>query len=88
MIGITGSTTMRSNQYRFSRETLLRVFRDFLDRLQYDHGNDRNEMIAYHIDPLVGLTLTEVLRKMPRGPRGRWQDMIQDIRSELKELAK
>lgn len=74
--------------YRFSRRTLLRVFRDFLDRLQYNHGNNRKEMIAYHIDKLVGLTLPEVLRKMPRGPRGHWQDMIQDIRSELKDVAR
>ena len=65
----------------------MRVFKDFLDRLEHGHGCNRKEMIAYHIDRLVGLTLPEVLRKMPRGPRGRWWELMQDIRADLKATA-
>ena len=74
-------------EYRFTKRVLLRVFKDFLDRLEHDHGCNRKEQIAYHINRLVGLTLPEVLRTMPRGPRGRWQDMMQDIRADLTSRA-
>lgn len=71
----------------FTKRELLRVFKDFLDRLEHDHGNNRREMIKYHIDKLVGLPLEDVLRKMPRGPRGRWWSLMVDIRLELREIA-
>lgn len=71
----------------FTKEELLSVFKHFIDRLVKDHGNDRNEMIKYHIAKLVGLPYSEVIRKIPRGPKGRWEDLMVDIRDELKQLA-
>ena len=67
----------------FSKPELLQIFAPFLDRLELDHGNDREEMIRYHIDRLVGKTTPEVLRLMPRGPRGHWADLMSDIRDTI-----
>jgi len=71
----------------FTKPELLKVFRDFLNRLVQDHGADRKDMIEYHINKLVGLPYKEVVQKMPRGPKGRWEDLMVDIRLELKDLA-
>lgn len=71
----------------FSEEELLEVFRYFLDRLEYDHGNNRQDMIEHHIHKLIRLPYKELLRKMPRGPKGRWQDLMMDIRIELRDRA-
>lgn len=72
-------------QHVFTKAELLKVFEHFLNRLVDDHGNDREAMIAYHIDKLVGLTTTEVLRKMPRGPARGW-DLMADIRVDIKSF--
>lgn len=71
-----------------TRPNLERIFADFLDRLEHDHGNDRERMYQYHLAKLEGLTPAEALHKMPRGPRGRWSDLMADIRADLKALSK
>lgn len=71
-------------EHKFSKAELLQIFAPFLDRLVIDHGNDRKEMIKYHIDKLVGLSTTQVLRKMSRGPTGHWNDLMTDIRLDIK----
>jgi hypothetical protein len=70
--------------HKFTKAELLKVFKHFLNRLVEDYGNNRDEMIAYHIDKLVGLTPAQVLKKMPRGPRNHWCDLMADIRDEIK----
>ena len=66
---------------------LAKVTLKILDRLVKDHGNDRQAMIDYHITKLVGLPYSQVVRKMPRGPRGRWYNLMIDIKEDLKHLA-
>ncbi len=79
--------TIKVGEVKFSKSELLHVFKYFLDRLVKDHGNDRDEMIKFHIDKLVGLPYSQLVKKMPRGPKGRWEDLMFDIRGELKDLA-
>lgn len=71
----------------FTRAELLDIFSDFLDRLVHDYGNSRKQMIAYHVAPLVGLPYQDVVRRMPRGSRDSWQELIADIKASLKEAA-
>lgn len=73
--------------HTFTLTELTQAFAPFLDRLVEDHGNKREDMIAYHLTKLVGLELADVLRKMPRGPRGHWTDLMDDIRAALREIA-
>ena len=74
---------------KFTEQELVKVFRHFLRYLVQDYGNDRKEMIDYHIKKLVGLPYSQVVKKMPRGPgRGGWSDVMADIKIELEELAK
>ena len=70
----------------FTKRELLEVFDRFLNRL-VDMGNDRQDMIEYHIDKLVGIPYSQVVRKMPRGPKGRWWGLMSDTRSALRDLA-
>jgi len=73
-----------SKEHIFTKRELLKVFKDFLDRLEFDHGNSRKAMIEYHINKLIGKTYPEVARKMPRGPRDHWEDLMFDIRLDLR----
>lgn len=66
----------------FTKDELLFIYRNFLDRLER-LGNDRDEMIKYHIDKLVGIPYKDVLRKKPRGPKDRWWGLMADINEEL-----
>jgi len=70
----------------FSLKELTDAFEDFLRRLE-NNGNKRQDMIDYHIKKLVGVPYSQLVRKMPRGPRGRWADLMVDIRSDLKDRA-
>lgn len=76
-----------SDYHLFTKRELLKAFKPFLDRLVEGHGCNRKEMIEYHINKLVGLPLGDVLRKMPRGPRGRWEELMFDIRGDLRDIA-
>lgn len=71
----------------FTKSELVKIFKHFLDRLVKDHGNTREDMIKYHVDKLVGLPYRQVVQKMPRGPKGRWADLMMDIKAELRTLA-
>lgn len=72
------------NDVKMSRKDLEHHFKPFLDRLENDHGNDREQMYNHHLKHLEGTTPQHVLKKMPRGPRGRWGDMMSDIRDSVK----
>lgn len=70
-----------------TRKQLENVFDQFLDRLVHELGNDREAMYQYHLKRLEGLTVEQALRKMPRGPKGRWNNLMVDTRAELRALS-
>ena len=45
-------------------------------------------MIRHHIDKLVGLPYRQLVQKMPRGPAGRWANLMIDTKIELEHRAK
>lgn len=77
---------MQLHPVSLTLEQLVLIFKPFLDRLVNDCGNDRQDMVDYHLTRLEGLTVSQVLRKMPKGPKGRWGDMMADIRYEIKNI--
>ena len=44
-------------------------------------------MVDYHLKKLVGVPYSEVLKRKPRGPKGRWEELMWEIEDDLNELA-
>lgn len=80
---------MKYTEVTFDLAELIVIFAPFLDRLVKEHANKRQAMIDYHLVKLDGLTYTQIIRKMPRGPShsGAWSNLLYDIRLDLKGKA-
>lgn len=75
------------NNVTFTKRELLDIYADFVDRLVNDFGNDRDEVIKYHIDKLVNKPYRRVKQLRPRGPRGGWLDLMCDVNGAMEDLA-
>lgn len=45
---LTDLLESKLNNVTFTKPELVKVFKDFLDRLVDDYGNNRKDMIEYH----------------------------------------
>lgn len=73
--------------YKFTEQDIQEIFKPFLDRLEHDHGNNREGMFTHHLSRLVGKTYQQILKAMPEELKGVGKDLTSDIQAALKRRA-